>query len=281
MKTLRSPYRYPGGKTKLTKHIIRSVEKAFNHSDKFTFVDVFVGGGSVSLGVANEYPNTSFLLNDMDEWIFSFWKSITDQTMTTELISLIKKYEIPTIEDFNELRKQCQKNDISCSYKGFLALFFNRTAFSGIFRSGPIGGYSQKGEYKIHCRYNAPKLALMTKDISDYFHNRRVKILQQDFKTIIKICTKKQRQNCLMYLDPPYMTQGKQLYNHFMQYKDYEEMANALKNTDIKWIISHDDCPDFINMYKGWANIKTIEGVPYTINSIKNKRKTELIISNY
>ena len=84
----------------------------------------------------------------------------------------------------------------------------------------------------------------------------------------------------MMYLDPPYMTQGEQLYNHFMEYEDYVEMRDMLKDCKADWIISHDNNPDFEKLYEGWADITTVEGVPYTINSIKNNRKIELLITN-
>jgi len=56
---LKTIFRYPGGKIKLTKDIIREISfilsdtyssQLFEESDTdFTFVDVFVGGGSVSV----------------------------------------------------------------------------------------------------------------------------------------------------------------------------------------------------------------------------------------
>ena len=74
------------------------------------------------------------------------------------------------------------------------------------------------------------------------------------------------------------MKQGHQLYKHYMQKEQYQEMADLLKKCKSKWLLSHDDCPELIEIFKGWADIKTIEGVPYTINSIKGKKRSELLI---
>ena len=67
-------------------------------------------------------------------------------------------------------------------------------------------------------------------------------------------------------------------YNHHMQKEQYQEMADLLKGCKAKWLLSHDDNAELVEMFS-WENIKTIEGVAYTINSIKGKKRTELLIS--
>jgi DNA adenine methylase len=86
-------------------------------------------------------------------------------------------------------------------------------------------------------------------------------------------------ENSVVYLDPPYLSQGRQLYNVHMEEKEYEIMADKLKEAEFEWVLSHDDHKKIIDLFKEYATINTISGVPYTINSIKDKRKTELIIT--
>jgi len=284
---LKTVFRYPGGKTKLVNNILTEIggilsesysSQLFEERDTyFTFVDVFIGGGSVSLGVANEYPTANFVLNDLDEWMFNFWEKICINDIK-HLTTNIMNHNPPSVQDFEHWRKIIDSGkSLTSSEKAFLALFFNRTAFSGIFKSGPMGGFSQKGKYKIDCRYNAKKMVEMVKQISKEFENRKVECLSMDFAKVVKKYGKKE--DAFLYLDPPYMKQGHQLYNHYMQKHEYQEMADLLKGCKAKWLLSHDDNPELIEMFKGWANIKTIEGVAYTINSIKGKKRTELLIS--
>jgi DNA adenine methylase len=285
---LKTVFRYPGGKTKLTKNILQEMREILNkgsydvdfledHPNDFTFVDVFVGGGSVALGVANEYPASSLILNDLDEWMYCFWKEIINGN-AKKLTSSIMNTNPPNVQNFEHWRERIEKGDLTKAEKAFVALFFNRTAFSGIFKSGPMGGFSQKGKYKIDCRYNAQRMVKMIEDIATDFTQRKVECYQEDYKTLIE--RYRGDENMFLYLDPPYMKQGKQLYNHHMQKEQYQEMADLLKNDcKAKWLVSHDDNPEFVEMFKGWANIKNIEGVAYTINSIKGKKRTELLIS--
>lgn len=284
---LKTVFRYPGGKTKLANNILLEIRHILHNDTEgflecltpdFTFVDVFVGGGSVALGVANEYPSVNMVLNDLDEWMYCFWSQIVDGDIE-ELTSNIVNHNPPRVQDFEYWRKRIEKGDLTKDEKAFVALFFNRTAFSGIFKSGPIGGFSQAGKYKIDCRYNAKSMVKMIEDIAMNFEtHRKVKCCCMDYKDLIN--KYKDREDAFLYLDPPYMKQGKQLYNHHMQKEQYQEMADLLKNDcKAKWLLSHDDNPEFVEMFKDWANIKNIEGVAYTINSIKGKKRTELLIS--
>lgn len=273
---LQSPFRYPGGKTKIAKRISDLIGTEYDCSAPLTFVDVFVGGGSVSLKVAEDFNNASLILNDLDRWMHAFWNrmAVGDE----EVLSYLEGYDPPTVNDFRYWREKATEEDLSDSEQAFVALFFNRTAFSGIFKSGPMGGYEQNGKYKIDSRYNRESLQERVGLIIDEFRNRDVEVSQQDFRDVISKYGKKR--NHVLYLDPPYMKEGKVLYNHFMQYEDYADMAYMLSNAKCNWIVSHNDHPDFVAMYDGWTNITNIEGFPYTINSIKGKKRVELLITN-
>lgn len=280
---LKSPFRYPGGKAKISKPILNKIKEKtgfqtiFSDSNMEDFVDVFAGGGSVSLSVLNEYDKIKSLhMNDSDDWVYSFWYSMIDRKEGDRLKQYIKKYQNPSIKDFYNLRKSMTRKGLSIGYKGFLGLFFNRTTFSGIFTSGPIGGKEQKSDYKINCRYNSLNLLKRINHIQNHFNNINVEITKLDFREIIKKWSNNEK--AFLYLDPPYMKQGHQLYNQFMNDLDYIEMANLLKNSRCHWMISHDDYKPFVDLFQGWTNISSIKGVPYTINSIAENRKTELLI---
>ena len=149
---LKTVFRYPGGKTKLTKNILLEMNNMFDgefledDTPNFTFVDVFVGGGAVALGVANEYPTVDIVINDLDEWMYCFWKELCSGN-TQKLRYAITDHNPPNVKDFKHWRNKISNGDkLTDSEKAFLALFFNRTAFSGIFKSGPIGGFEQTGK---------------------------------------------------------------------------------------------------------------------------------------
>lgn len=281
MQNLKSPFRYPGGKSKLSPYIVNLVKNEIPHSlfaNNISFIDVFTGGGSVFIKFIESYPRTTLILNDLDEWIYSFWQAMGSSKETNRLLYYLKKYEQPSIDDFNFLRKSSSRKGLKDGYKAFLAIFFNRTTFSGIFSSGPIGGYSQEGSYKMDCRYNYLKLRQSIISLNYMFDIMEVDVLREDFKLLLD--RYKDKDNIVIYLDPPYMKQGEQLYNHFLQPNEYQIMSDMLKTAKSKWIVSHDNHPALIEMFK-WANIREFNGVPCTINSIKGKKCTELLITNF
>lgn len=267
---MRSIFRYPGGKKKIASRIIDEVIEI----KPSIFVDVFVGGGSVFIELLNRKINLDTVVNDLDIYISTFWKLLSNGDYQ-KIIDLIKEWDRPTIEKFNKLRSTDNSSDSLIAFK---AIFFNRTTFSGIFSSGPIGGYGQEGKYKLDARYNMEKMISEIKEIGQYLPLINTKCFSKDFREIINLY--KDNPDALLYLDPPYFKQGHQLYRHSMNKNDYEDMANILRDSKCSWIVSHDNNIEFTSLFKGWSNITNIDNVAYTINSIKGNRKSEILISN-
>lgn len=278
MKSNKTVFRYPGGKAKLAQQIVSMIKSQIgfdqwndNDMSDFVFVDVFVGGGSVFASAIDGIGFTKSHINDLDDWMYSFWNVVASNSLSS-LKDKINKTPI-NIDTFNARR---ELKDLSDVEKAFSALFFNRTTFSGMLESGPIGGYSQEGKYKIDCRWNKNSILSKLDFLSSCCKKSNVNVTKLDFRDVIKMHMMNPK--AIMYLDPPYMTQGSQLYRHWMVEQDYEEMRDLLKSAQCKWVLSHDDNPKFVKMYDGWSDIDNIDGVPYTINSIKGKKRTELLI---
>ena len=114
------------------------------------YAEPFTGGGSVALAVARKHPEALIALNDADWWVSCFWSVIIGEEEGFQRLVSFSKVK-PSIDEFwrrrdlykpqrYELRRSlCPKVvEAACN-----ALFFNRTTFSGIFSSGPMGGVNQ------------------------------------------------------------------------------------------------------------------------------------------
>jgi DNA adenine methylase len=273
---LQTIFRYHGGKKKIADNIVNDIASC----DFGTFVDVFTGGGSISVEMLNRRPQTKIIMNDLDKYMSAFWDTLCHKQRTEQLVNILNSFGNPTIASFMKLRNRINKKDhFPQDFMAFLAVFFNRTTFSGIFKSGPLGGRDQSGKYKINSRYNLKKIVERIYELSAALQKTKSKCYQKDFREIIEKYG--DNENCFLYLDPPYMKQGKVLYNVAMSKNDFEDMAAMLKKTKCKWIVSHDNYYPFISLFKNWANIADINNVPYTINSIKDKRRKEILIANF
>ena len=266
---IQSPFRWPGSKAKLLPVIMTYLQPLLQ--DAVNFSDAFVGGGSVLLEVAVQYPKLQLYANDLDRGLYCFWKIIAD-TDRVKLDQLLQVMETkPTIELFNQLRQPFDEtNEVECAYRG---IFFNRCTFSGIARSGPIGGQDQKSKWMVDCRYNYSKLKAKIEKCHQLLSGRTTitnqNILQYEYLT---------NSHNPMYCDPPYILKGDMLYTEKMSPFDHEELAILLHNRS-NWVLSYDDCFQVRQLY-ATHNI-TLLPVRYCINGEKDdwKKTGELIIT--
>lgn len=261
-----TPFRYPGSKNKLLPQLMEYISSIMVGQDSFT--DTFVGGGSVLLEVASKYPNIQLYANDKDYWMYCFWKIVSDVYAMPflDLLNLVDQQ--PTLEQFYTLREEKTTDEVRCAYK---AIFFNRTTFSGIFYSGPIGGKEQKSKYTVDCRYNSKKLREKISKCRDLLKGRTI-VSNKHFSEYEQMYT-----DTPMYLDPPYYHKGDSLYLEKMTPGDHFDLAVLLFKRP-NWVLSYDDCDEVRELFDGHKIIDL--AARYCINGKKDswEHKNELII---
>ena len=260
-------FRFPGSKQKLLPAIMPELDKYLKSANSFH--DVFVGGGSVLIEVAKKYPNMKLFCNDADRDIYCFWSLVSDPKKEDVILYQMLKSK-PTVTSFLGLKASSSGNRVFSAYRG---LFLNRTAFSGIASSGPIGGYEQNSKYKIDCRYNSPRLIKEIKELIELMSGRLTVKCQdvQDYLWNIM-------PGDAVYLDPPYYVKGKELYNYHMTPGEHELLAQKLKQHR-NWVLSYDKCPEIDKLYD-WAR-KIDVYAKYSISGKKTswKKKSEYLIT--
>lgn len=277
---LKSPLRYPGGKTKFAPRLARLT------GPTDVLIEPFVGGGSVFIHYLENKLITrpqslnqpSVVINDKDETIAAFWRVVFSSEHEL-LIDIINTHP-PSLELFYTLRASEPE---SLMDKAFYALFFNRTTFSGISTSGPIGGAAQ-GKYKVDCRYNAKKLSHTISELNRKYA-KFVRVYNLDFEDFIKAVvnddaygknTKK-----LIYADPPYYVKGDALYPVCMADTDHTRLRDVLSAVDANIVVSYDDHPFIRNLYTSSAFRILVTDMLYTISGTarSNQSARELLIS--
>lgn len=272
---IQSPFRFPGAKNKLIPILMEHLNPLLKTSS--IYCEPFIGGGSVALEVAKQYPSIKIYLNDKDPWISSFWSIVasSDTTKLDRLLSLLD--HIPTIETFYRLAGTSPTNDLE---RAHYAIFFNRTCFSGIVKrndlnhvtSNPIGGREQKSQYHVFCRYNSKKLKEKILQCHKLLVGRTI-VDNEDVNDYLSKLDK----DTILYLDPPYYVKASILYNKYMQHQEHVNLANALDNRN-SWVLSYDDTIEIRSLYKNKQIIDL--SCNYSINGSKKNwsKKNELII---
>ncbi|AGA58891.1 site-specific DNA methylase [Thermobacillus composti KWC4] len=244
MATSFSPLRYPGGKNKIYKRVVRLIEK--NNYDCRTYVEPFAGGFSIGIGLLSNGIVSTAVLNDYDRHIYNFWYSLFH--FTDELVKKI--YDTPiTIEE--RKRQLAIYNDPSADTlsDGFATLFLNRVNYSGIIKGGPIGGQSQAGKYKLDCRFNKTDLSKRIEKVA--LLKDRIYLFNYDASELITKHLKKIKNNAFFNIDPPYVAKGYRLYTNFFKEDDHRNFERIISKhlKDNPWIVTYDDCELIRNVY--------------------------------
>ena len=232
-----------------------------------TYVEPYVGGGSLALSLLfNEYVRDIYI-NDKDISIYAFWYSVLHESEA--LCKLIKDTPI-NVETWHKLKDiQANKENVDLLNLGFSTFFLNRTNRSGILKAGVIGGYDQTGNYKIDARFNKDDLIKRIQRIADYAD--RIHISNEDAVTLVQRLNNELFHNVIFYLDPPYYVKGKGLYMNYYNDDDHQDIAKVIDGIqNHRWIISYDNVDFIANLYSKYRQ-ETFELNYSASNSGKGK----------
>ncbi len=237
-----SPLRYPGGKACIFPFISNLFYE--NNLLGVNYAEPYAGGSGLALKLLfNEYVN-EISINDYDYSIYSFWRSILESNQ--RFCDWVEDVEID-IENWHYF-KSIQKNpDNHSQFEMAQAVFFlNRANVSGVIKGGPIGGFEQLGKYKINARFNKSDLIKRIERIANF--RKRISVSNLDGLSFIRKLDKNV-QNTFIYLDPPYVYKGADLYMNYFKKKDHERLAHQVGKIKHKWLVSYDNNDFIINLY--------------------------------
>jgi DNA adenine methylase len=234
-----SPLRYPGSKRRLGEYVRQAFD--LNQLQPDLYVEPFFGGGSVGIQLMQHDLVDKVIIMDLDPWVASFWRTLFFDT--DWLIKKIKTTEV-TIELWQELKASKPR---SIRERAWACFYLNRTSFSGILekKAGPLGGRTQKSEYKIDCRFPREVLIQRIERIAELREKvcgvwncswkdgfQRIKTEQKNKKLPNK--------NVFYYLDPPFFEEAEELYRYYFQEQDHIALRDCLIKMQDKWLLSYD-----------------------------------------
>lgn len=249
-----SPLRYPGSKRKIIPAIRQLIDA--NEPPPKLFVEPFCGGASVSLGLLAQDAVERVLLADFDPLVAAFWYEAT--TNGEALVKDMWKLEA-TVDEWDRWRKMRPR---SSRTKALKCLFLNRTTFSGIIggRAGPIGGRAQESEYTIDCRFNKDAIAERILNVHRLAKEGRiVDVLSSGWQGTLDHAgwhaAEYNPKATIFYLDPPYIEKADRLYELAFDEFDHRQLAEHLRGTTHRWILSYDAEPLVLRCYRGLGDI--------------------------
>ncbi len=251
-----SPLRYPGGKAILGTFFQDVLAKNNIHG---TFCEAYAGGAGAALDLLFSNSVNHIILNDADYHIYAFWSSILNNA--DEFVNLIKRSRISVTGWYRQRDIYDNPTNHSIFEVGFATFYLNRCNRGGILpNAGPIGGYDQTGNYLIDARFDKNILIERIKKIAS--KRDRIQIHNLDAVDFLHdIVSELNPQQTLVYLDPPYFTQGQNLYLNFYGEGDHQLIQLFLSEiVELKWVVSYDNVPEINHIYSDYRKF------PFNIN---------------
>lgn len=239
-----SPLRYPGGKTQLSPFVIDLVRA--NDLYGGVYAEPFAGGAGIAWRLLLNGDMTEVWLNDIDPALFAFWDTVVNRP--DPLCEMIRRTPV-TIEEWYRQRTILADPQSSALELAYATLFLNRTNRSGILKAGVIGGKEQSGIYKLDCRFNKGDLIHKIQRI--HIYRKVIRVTRLDAEKCLKKWEKDLPRRALVNIDPPYFTQGRDLYLSFYNESDHARLAKLVQNLQVPWMLTYDDAPEIEALYSG------------------------------
>ena len=203
------------------------------------------------------------LINDYDRAVYCAWKCILHDD---SLIPFIQSAKLD-MEEWALYRDVVDNQDAYTDVElGHAAFYLNRTNISGIIKGGPIGGSSQSGKYKLDARFQKPGIIDKIRSIREKADS--IELTSMDAADLIKNRLKSaDYESTFIYFDPPYVIKGPLLYKNSFSENDHKQLAEAILDLNMKWLVTYDDCQLVRTLFSS-LDVKSLE-VKYSAGNTK------------
>jgi DNA adenine methylase len=272
-KSLKTPLRYPGGKS-------RACEKMgpyfpdLRNCDEFR--EPFLGGGSVAIYITKKYPILDIWVNDLYEPLVNFWQQLQmfGPDLKDKLVDL--KTANNTLELARELflKAKEQINDQSLPSIDRAVAFYvvNKCSFSGLTESSSFSQQASQSNFSLRGIEKLPAYSAL-------IANWRITNYSYDYLM-------DGNKGAFMYLDPPYDIKDNLYGNKGSMHKrfDHDKFAADCDANDMDQLISYNSDQLVKDRFKDW-NAAEFD-LTYTMRSVgeymrDQKQRKELLLFNY
>lgn len=258
---MKSPLRYPGGKTRACKTLLDIVDR--ENFDTSEVISPFTGGASFEFHL-RDTRGSRLILNDKFEPLATFWSACKNDK--DRLCATLEETRIKGVskDDFKHMRESIvgESDALERAKKYFV---INRCSFSGATLSG---GFSEESSNKRFTKSSIDRVRAL--DLSD------VSVHNEDFTTFLE--THGAGRKGFVFVDPPYYLESKSklygkngdLHENF----DHEGLRRTLERVERDWVLTYNDVPYIRELYKGHR----IVDVAWSYGMNSTKVSSEIVI---
>jgi len=273
MTSLKTPLRYPGGKSRAIKKMAQFLPDMSKYKE---YREPFLGGGSVALHMTQTYPHLEVWVNDLYEPLVNFWQQLQDNgnEIATRLKTFKTAYPTPDrarelFIESKELVNDQKKSDITRAVSFYVV---NKCSFSGLTESSSFSSQASDSNFSLRGIEKLP-------EYSEIIQNWVITNLTYERMS----CDEK---NVFTYLDPPYEIKSSLYGKKGGMHKgfDHDAFAEECDMHTNHQMISYNSSQLIRDRFKEWAPYEYDH--TYTMRSVgeymkEQQSRKELLLLNY
>ena len=273
MKSLKTPLRYPGGKSRACTKMDPYFPDLRNYDE---FREPFLGGGSVAIHITKKYPSLDIWVNDLYEPLVNFWQQLQmfGPDLKDKLVDLKSKYNTPdkARELFLQAKEQINEPVLSNLDRAVAFYIVNKCSFSGLTASSAFSEQASNSNFNLRGIEKLPEYSKIIEHwrITNYSYD----YLMDGDKT------------AFMYLDPPYDIKDNLYGRKGSMHKgfDHDKFAADCDANNMDQLVSYNSDQLVKDRFKNW-NAAEFD-LTYTMRSVgeymrEQKQRKELLLFNY
>jgi DNA adenine methylase len=273
MKSLKTPLRYPGGKSRACEKMGPYFPDLRNYDE---FREPFLGGGSVAIYITKKYPSLDIWVNDLYEPLVNFWQQLqmfgTD--LKDKLVDLKSANNTPVLarELFLKAKEQINDQSLPSIDRALSFYVVNKCSFSGLTESSSFSEQASNSNFSMRGIEKLPAYSTLIKNwrITNYSYDY---LMDGD-------------KGAFMYLDPPYDIKDNLYGCKGSMHKgfDHDKFAADCDVNNMDQLISYNSDQLVKERFKNW-NAAEFD-LTYTMRSVgeymrEQKQRKELLLFNY
>ena len=275
MKSLKTPLRYPGGKSRACTKLDQFLPDLREYDE---YREPFLGGGSVALHITKKYPHLKVWVNDLYEPLVNFWQVLQKDgvTMRNKLLELKTRCPDPASARvlFQESKQYLDNNNTDSLWRAVSFYIVNKCSFSGLTESSSFSKQASDNNFSFR---GIEKLPEYSKIITKW-HITNL--------TYEELFDESSERHAFVYLDPPYDIKDNLYGKKGAMHKrfDHDTFATDCDLCSMDCLISYNANQLVKDRFKSWQAGEF--DLTYTMRSVgeymrEQRERKELVLFNY
>jgi len=273
MKSLKTPLRYPGGKSRACVKMDPYFPDLREYDE---FREPFLGGGSVAIHITKKYPDLKIWVNDLYSPLVIFWQQL--QMFGTELKDHLLHFKSAchdpdSARQLFDISKTILNDPKTGDFEIAVRFYIvNKCSFSGLTASSSFSPQASNSNFSVRGIEKLP-------EYSKLIEHWRITNYSYDYMM-------DGNKGAFMYLDPPYDIKDN-LYGHkgsMHKAFDHDKFAADCDSNNMDQLVSYNSDQLVKDRFKNW-NAAEFD-LTYTMRSVgeymrDQKQRKELLLFNY